>query len=214
MLLQLPANKQILALPPEQNAPIEAAMRQLREQANHKIKRHESRQEVDQQAVSHWRLVSTYAKYVARAIKRQNEVREKSELTQCLISDIGINIDAREKFHGRLIGTKGFNAPPCGESSCLLQALDITLAPWVCSGDYIVVDFTLRRLTIDGIYLVTVYGGYIALCGFHRTRDGWYVHESAGGEPRIVELIDDRLPKEFEILGLIKRAYKSDSANE
>lgn len=208
MLLQLPAGKKMLALPPEQNAPLESIMRQLRVQATEKLNIASKGRLNEDEIACHWRLVATYAKFMARAIKRQNETNKKSQLSSALMADMGINCDAINTPSKRFEGVNAFQAPPAIESDCMLQARDVCFAPWVTRGDYIKVDFTQTRLTKDSLYLVSVGIGYLAICGFHKGHDGWYVHESCDGRPRTVEMLEDRLPKEFQIIGLIRNVFE------
>jgi hypothetical protein len=206
MLLGLPAGKQMLALPPEQNAPLEAAMRQLREQANTKVAAAQASGE--ESLVEYWRLVSTYAKYVARAFKRENLKKEKSQLSRGLISAIGDAPQATAKGFDRYAGAHAFRLPSTVERRCMLEAVDLKFAPWVEAGDYIQVDFTAQRLTSDSLYLVAVDGKYLAIRGFHKGSAGWYLHESCDGAPRLVRMLEDRMPEGFEIVGRILETFK------
>lgn len=205
MLFSLPAGRQMLALPQEQNAPLEAVMRDLREQANKRAAVAQERGNESQ--VEYWRLVATYAKYVARGFKRENLKRNKSKV----VSDLLRAIPAPSKVAAVLpyAGADGFRFPPAAEQECLLEAASLTFAPWVEAGDYIYVDFTLQRLTVDGLYLVAIDGKELAIRGFHRTRSGWYVHDSSAGAPQLVRMLDDRLPAGFEILGLVANVFKN-----
>lgn len=65
-LFKLPAGKSLLALPPEQRAPIESLMRQLRDQANTEAEKSWKKRKGPMAA--YWRAVSTYARHIAHAM--------------------------------------------------------------------------------------------------------------------------------------------------
>lgn len=65
-LLKLPAGRALLALPPEQRAPIEAVLRALREQANVEAENAWSRRKGP--FAAYWRAVSTYSRHLAHAL--------------------------------------------------------------------------------------------------------------------------------------------------
>jgi hypothetical protein len=207
LLLTLPAGRQMLALPSEQNAPLEALMRQLRDQASKKATAAQVKGE--ESIAEYWRLVAGYSKYVARAFKRQNLKREKSASSGELMAVVGVAprpaIVELERYAG---AQQAFRAPPADERQCMLEVVNATFAPWVNAGDFIKVDLTASRLTVDSLYLVSVRGSYLAIRGFHRSPAGWYVHEGADSAPRLVRTPEDRLPEGFEIIGCITEVCK------
>ncbi|WP_292935540.1 hypothetical protein [Noviherbaspirillum sp.] len=214
MLLSLPAGKQMLALPAEQNAPLEAIMRQLREQASAKAQT--AKANGDDETEEYWRLVATYGKYVARAFKRENEKRAKAKITGELMTAMQVRQSTEQPTPEqimRYVGAESFRVPPSAPPHCMLKAVHVTFAPWIESGDYVQIDFTQCRLTVDGLYLVAVDGNYLAIRGFHKGPSGWYVHESHIGEPRLVRMLEDRLPAGFEIVGRIIDVFKKTSAD-
>lgn len=70
-LLQLPAGKALLALPADQRAPIEAVMRELRQQANAEAENSWAKRKGPMAA--YWRAVSTYARHTAHALASGRE---------------------------------------------------------------------------------------------------------------------------------------------
>lgn len=66
-LLNLPAGRAHQALPAEQRAPIEAVLRQLRDQANVEAENAWRRRKGPMAA--YWRAVSTYARHLAHALR-------------------------------------------------------------------------------------------------------------------------------------------------
>lgn len=75
-LFKLPAGRSLLALPPEQRAPIESLMRQLRDQANKEAENSWRRRKGPMAA--YWRAVSTYARHIAHAMQVPS-TKEKAE---------------------------------------------------------------------------------------------------------------------------------------
>lgn len=67
-LLKLPAAQKVLALPPEQRAPLEALMRELRADAD-KLAEESWRKRKGPMA-AYWRAVSTYARHVAHMLSK------------------------------------------------------------------------------------------------------------------------------------------------
>lgn len=65
-LLKLPAGRALLALTPEQRAPIEAVLRELRDQAN--IEAENAWRRRKGPIAAYWRAVSTYARHLAHAL--------------------------------------------------------------------------------------------------------------------------------------------------
>jgi hypothetical protein len=76
-LLDLPAGRELLALPAEQRAPLEAVLRALREQANEEAERSWKRRKAPMAA--YWRAVSTYARHTAHAL---SEAAQKGRVGQ------------------------------------------------------------------------------------------------------------------------------------
>lgn len=76
-LLDLPAGRALLALPAEQRAPLEAVLRELREQANEEAERSWKRRKAPM--VAYWRAVSTYARHTAHAL---SEAAQKGRVVQ------------------------------------------------------------------------------------------------------------------------------------
>ena len=68
-LLKLPAGRALLALPDDQRAAIEAVMRDLRAEADHEAEVAWRRRKGPMAA--YWRAVSTYARHIAHACRRQ-----------------------------------------------------------------------------------------------------------------------------------------------
>lgn len=208
MLLSLPAGRQMLALPKEQSAPLEEVMRQLREQANKKAAM--AKVQGEESIVEYWRLVSTYAKYVARAFNRENLKREKTQVADDLMRAMGGAQQTRKSI-AIYAGSQAFRTPLVSEKSCMLELVHASFSPWANTGDYIQVDFTAQRLTSDGLYLVAVDGKYLAIRGFHKGPAGWYVHENGSDVPQRVQMEEDRLPAGFEIVGIISDVFKKTS---
>lgn len=67
-LLRLPAGKALMALPAEQRAPLEALLRELRDQANTEAERSWAKRKGPMAA--YWRAVSTYARHIAHALSK------------------------------------------------------------------------------------------------------------------------------------------------
>lgn len=65
-LLKLPAGRRLLALPAEQRAPLEAVLRELRDQANVEAENAWRRRKGPMAA--YWRAVATYARHTAHAL--------------------------------------------------------------------------------------------------------------------------------------------------
>lgn len=65
-LLKLPAGRALLALPAEQHAPVEAVLRELRNQANEEAEKAWRRRKGPMAA--YWRAVATYARHLAHAL--------------------------------------------------------------------------------------------------------------------------------------------------
>lgn len=70
-LLKLPAGRALLDLPREQRQPIEAVMRDLRDQANTEAENAWKRRKGPMAA--YWRAVSTYARHVAHALAQDKQ---------------------------------------------------------------------------------------------------------------------------------------------
>lgn len=67
-LLNLPAGRELLALPKKDRARIEAVMRDLRDQANAEADKAWKRRKGPMAA--YWRAVATYARHVAHAVSQ------------------------------------------------------------------------------------------------------------------------------------------------
>ncbi|MBR8426373.1 MULTISPECIES: hypothetical protein [Burkholderia cepacia complex] len=67
-LLKLPAGQALQRLPAELRAPLEAVLRELREQANAEAKNAWSRRKGP--IAAYWRAVSTYARHTAHALRK------------------------------------------------------------------------------------------------------------------------------------------------
>ncbi len=67
-LLKLPAGRALLQLPLEQRAPLEAVLRELRDQANIEAENAWRRRKGPMAA--YWRAVSTYARHLAHALSK------------------------------------------------------------------------------------------------------------------------------------------------
>jgi hypothetical protein len=65
-LLKLPAGRALLELPAEQRAPLEALLRELRDQAN--VEAENSWRRRKGPMAAYWRAVSTYARHTAHAL--------------------------------------------------------------------------------------------------------------------------------------------------
>lgn len=71
-LLRLPATKRLMALPREQREPLEALLRELRADADREAENAWKRRKGPMAA--YWRAVSTYARHVAHALRKGDEV--------------------------------------------------------------------------------------------------------------------------------------------
>lgn len=67
-LMQLPAAKKLMALPPEQRAPMEALLRELRADADREAENAWKRRKGPMAA--YWRAVSTYARHIAHMLSK------------------------------------------------------------------------------------------------------------------------------------------------
>ncbi len=74
-LLKLPAGRALLALSAEQRAPIEAVLRELRDQANIEAENAWARRKGPMAA--YWRAVSTYARHTAHALSSTAQNRKE-----------------------------------------------------------------------------------------------------------------------------------------
>ena len=71
-LLKLPAGRALLTLPLAQRAPLEAVLRELREQANTEAEKAWLKRKGPMAA--YWRAVSTYSRHLAHALKSSSQV--------------------------------------------------------------------------------------------------------------------------------------------
>ena len=76
-LLKLPAGRALMALSPEQRAPIEAVLRELRAQANVEAEKAWLKRKGPMAA--YWRAVSTYSRHIAHALKSGNQVEKDAK---------------------------------------------------------------------------------------------------------------------------------------
>lgn len=67
-LLNLPAGRKLMSLPPEQRAALEPVLRELRDQANVEAENAWKRRKGPMAA--YWRAVATYARHVAHALSK------------------------------------------------------------------------------------------------------------------------------------------------
>ena len=70
-LLRLPAGRALMKLPPEQRAPLEAVMRELRAQANAEADKAWARRKGPM--ACYWRAVATYARHLAHALGKPKQ---------------------------------------------------------------------------------------------------------------------------------------------
>lgn len=70
-LLQLPAERALLALPEDDRRRIEAVMRELRVQANQEAEKSWKRRKG--QMAAYWRAVATYARHTAHALRKPSK---------------------------------------------------------------------------------------------------------------------------------------------
>lgn len=208
MLLTLPAGKEILALPDEQGALLEAVMRNLRGQAHHHASIAKARGDLP--TWEYWRLVGLYGGYVARAIWRESKKRHKAREAGVLMEAIGIKPSPPPRNVKQYAGAEIFRAPPASHDECVLEIDGHIFSPYVEPGDFVKVDFSVDNLRGDGLYLVSIYG-YLAVCGFHKNIESWYVHESGERLPRRIKMMKDREPEGYEIVGRILEIYKRGS---
>lgn len=202
MLLTLPASKELMKLPAEQTSPLTTLMSQLREQASVNVDR--ARKIGATEDLEYWKLVSTYAKYVVRAFKRENIEREHRQQTDSLMAEIGIAPKRLEGF----IGAQMFRPPSASKSSCFVEVQYDAFAPWIEAGDLVEIDLTVYRIMQEGLYLVAADSKYLAIRGFHRTRDSFYIHEDGSGEPQKIQVLPDRIPEGYDIVGRVVDVFK------
>lgn len=67
-LMRLPSAKKLMALPPEQRAPMEALLRELRADADREAENAWKRRKGPMAA--YWRAVSTYARHIAHMLSK------------------------------------------------------------------------------------------------------------------------------------------------
>ena len=208
MLLSLKAGKQMLALPRSQAAPLEALMRELRDQAKRKADATTNRTEHE-----HWELVAMYAKYVARAFKRENLKREKAAAVSGLLENIGIAAQPLPKSVRQFAGSEAMMSPSVDQANCLIEVAGKQFRPWAEKGDLLQIDFTMTHLHGDSLYLVAV-DHYLQLTGFRKTPGGWYALNNHYDDPELVEMIEDRLPARYEIVGRVVHIFKGSEVSE
>ncbi|MDQ4625057.1 hypothetical protein [Janthinobacterium lividum] len=76
-ILKLQAGRELMALPPEQRAPIEAVLRALRAQANVEAEKAWLKRKGPMAA--YWRAVSTYSRHIAHALKRGDQLEKDAK---------------------------------------------------------------------------------------------------------------------------------------
>ena len=205
MLLSLEAGKRMLALPKSQNAPLEALMRELQGQAHRKADA--TRYKADRTEYDHWQMVAMYAKYVAQAFKRENNRREKEEAVSGLLDDIGISTQPLPKSVRQFAGSEAMKAPSSDQANCLIEVAGREFRPWAEPGDLLQIDFSMTHLHGDSLYLVAEQH-YLQLTGFRKTPGGWFSLKDHHSDPEPVEMIEDRLPRRFEIVGRVVHIFK------
>ncbi|HYC42362.1 MAG TPA: hypothetical protein VEB70_05185 [Noviherbaspirillum sp.] len=199
----------MLALPKEQNEPLETLMRQLREQA--KTKEVAALKKGDASEVDFWRLVGMFSKHVSTAFKRENLKREKAQTTRELLDTMRPAPQPQARSISRYSNANALRLPATAESRCLAEVVDISFSPWIERGDHIHVDFTVAMLTVDSLYLVALDDGCLAIRGFHKSAAGWFVHENGNDTPHKVFVPGDRKPRGYEIVGRIIDVFKRSS---
>lgn len=205
MLLSLDAGKRMLALPRPQAAPLEALMRDLREQA--KRRADATHYKADRSEHDHWLMVAMYAKYVARAFKREHLRREKEAAVGDLLDSIGVSPQTLPKSVRQFAGSEAMKAPPTDQANCLIEVVGREFRPWAEKGDLLQIDFSMTHLHGDSLYLVAV-DNYLQLTGFRKTPGGWFALKDHHADPERVEMVEDRLPRRFEIVGRVVHIFK------
>ena len=205
MLLSLEAGRRMLALPRPQTAPLEALMRDLREQATRKA--NASHYKEDRTEYEYWQVVAMYAKYVARAFKRENMRREKEAVVDELLDSIGVSAQTLPKSVRQFAGSEAMKAPSATQSNCLIEVAGREFRPWANKGDLLQIDFSMTHLHGDSLYLVAV-DHYLQLTGFRKTEAGWVALKNHYDAPVQVEMIEDRLPIRYEIIGRVVHIFK------
>ena len=183
-------------------------MRNLRGQAHHHASIAKARGDLP--TSEYWKLVGVYGGYVARAIRRESSKRHKAREAGVLMDAIGVKSSPPPRTIKQYAGAEIFRAPPASHDECILEIDGHIFSPYVEPGDFVKVDFSVDNLRGDGLYLVSIYG-YLAVCGFHKNIESWYVHESGEGMPRRVRMMKDREPEGYEIVGRILEVYKRGS---
>lgn len=212
MLLSLEAGKRMLALPKSQNAPLEALMRDLREQAKRKADSTRDMPDRTEQH-EHWKIVAMYAMYVARAFKRENMRRDKAEVVAELLDSIGVSAQPLPKSVRQYVGSESMKAPSATQSSCLIEVAGREFRPWAEKGDLLQIDFSMTHLHGDSLYLVAV-DHYLQLTGFRKTPAGWYALKNHHEDPEPVDMIEDRFPSRYEIVGRVVHIFKGPQLDE
>lgn len=211
MLLSLEAGRKMLALPKSHNAPLEALMRDLREQAKRKADATYNIVDRTEQH-EHWKIVAMYAKYVARAFKRENQRREKEEVVTGLLDSIGVTTPTLPKAVRQYAGSEAMKAPPADQANCLIEVAGREFRPWADEGDLLQIDFSMTHLHGDSLYLVAE-DHYLQLTGFRRTKAGWLALKNHYDDLEPVDMIEDRLPSRYEIVGRVVHIFKGPEAS-
>ena len=205
MLLSLEAGKRMLALPRQQAAPLETLMRELREQAARRADA--THYKADRTEHEHWKVVAMYAKYVARAFKRESLRREKEAAVAGLLEGIGVSAQSLPKSVRQFSASEAMKAPPADQANCLIEVAGREFRPWADKGDLLQIDFSMTHLHGDSLYLVAV-DHYLQLTGFHKTAAGWVALKNHYDAPVQVEMIEDRLPRRYEVVGRVIHIFK------
>jgi hypothetical protein len=205
MLLTLEAGKRMLALPRPQAAPLEGLMRDLREQAARKADA--THHKANRTEHEHWRVVAMYAKYMTRAFKRENLRQEKEAAVAGLLESIGVSAQPLPKSVRQFAGSEAMKGPSTDQTKCLIELAGREFRPWAEKGDLLQIDFSMTHLHGDSLYLVAV-DHYLQLTGFRKTEAGWVALKNHHEEPVQVEMIEDRLPRRYEVVGRVVHIFK------
>ena len=150
-----------------------------------------------------------YAKYVARAFKRENMRREKAEAVAGLLDSIGVSAPPLPKSVRLYAGSEAMKAPPADQANCLIEVAGREFRPWADEGDLLQIDFSMTHLHGDSLYLVAV-NHYLQLTGFRKIGGGcgWEALKDHYSDPDPVHMIEDRLPSRYEIVGRVVHIFK------
>jgi|GEM_PF-3706540 len=207
ILLTLPTGKCLLQLPTEQITPVESVVRNIRLEATSKAIAANGAGRPS--LAEEWINISAFAKCVARAFKMERLRREKAAVTVELKREMGFKEKRLPSPVERYLGLTSFTAPSADDQHCVVEASQLSFAPWIEIGDLISVDFTATALSYDGLYLVAVHGSHIAIRGFRQpTRNNWLLYETLEKPPVPLRMNGKLMPADFEIVGRILDIYK------